>query len=172
MSRHSRSHSRRSRGRTRSLSRSYKGGANYSSGSTYGEYVNGGTNDQFGRVFNQGGDFAGRQSNVLIGAQGQWGSSPGMPSAQNLALVQKAGKSRRKRGGFLGPLINQAVVPFSHLAIQNRYVKNRHGNKMGGKTRKSGKRGGFLGPIINQAVVPFSLLAMQNRYGRKKSGKM
>jgi hypothetical protein len=135
MSRHSRSHSRRSRGRSRTLSRSYKGGANYTSGTTYGQYVNGGTNDQFGRVFNQGGDFAGRQSNVLIGAQGQWGSSPGMPSAQNLALVQKAGKSRRKRGGFLGDIISQAVVPFSLLAMQNRY-----GSKKGGKTRRHRRR--------------------------------
>ncbi len=140
MSRHSRSRSlsrSRSRGRSRgrNLSRSYKGGANYTSASTYGEHVNGGTNDQFGRVFNQGGDFAGRQSNVIIGAQGQWGQSPNMPSAQNLALIQKAGKSR-KRGGFLGPIINQAVVPFSLLAMQNRYGKNRHGNKMGGRTRR------------------------------------
>jgi len=142
MSRHSRSHSRslsrsRSRGRSRgrNLSRSYKGGSNYTSATTYGQHVNGGTNDQFGRVFNQGGDFAGRQSNVLIGAQGQWGSSPGMPSAQNLALVQKAGKSRRKRGGFLGDIISQAVVPFSLLAMQNRY-----GSKKGGKTRRHRRR--------------------------------
>ena len=134
MSRHNRSRklSRgRSRGRSRSLSRSYKGGANYTSGTTYGEYVNGGTNDQYGRVFNQGGDFAGRQSNVLIGAQGQWGSSPNMPSAQNLALVQKAGKRRGKRGGFLGPIINQAIVPFSLVAMQNRFAR-----RTGGKTRK------------------------------------
>jgi hypothetical protein len=141
MSRHSRSRSRslsrsRSRSRGRNLSRSYKGGANYTSASTYGEHVNGGTNDQFGRVFNQGGDFGGRQSNVIIGAQGQWGQSPNMPSAQNLALIQKAGKSRRKRGGFLGPLIGEAIVPFSLLAMQNRYGKNRHGNKMGGRTRR------------------------------------
>ena len=131
MSRHNRSRklSRgRSRGRSRSLSRSYKGGANYTSGTTYGQYVNGGTNDQFGRVFNQGGDFAGRQSNVLIGAQGQWGSSPGMPSAQNLALVQKAGKRRGKRGGFLG---EESIVPLSLLAMQNRFAR-----RTGGKTRK------------------------------------
>ena len=68
MSRHNRSRSRsrslsRSRSRGRNLSRSYKGG--YTSATTYGEHVNGGTNDQFGRVFNQGGDFAGRQSNVI-----------------------------------------------------------------------------------------------------------
>jgi hypothetical protein len=137
MSRHSRSRSlsrSRSRSRGRNLSRSYKGGSNYTSATTYGQHVNGGTNDQFGRVFNQGGDFAGRQSNVIIGAQGQWGQSPNMPSAQNLALVQKAGKSRRKRGGFLG--ISEAIVPFTLLAMQNRYGKNRHGDKMGGRTRR------------------------------------
>ena len=53
------------------------------------------------------------------------------PSAQNLALVQKAGKRRGKRGGFLGPIINQAIVPFSLVAMQNRY-----GRKTGGKTRR------------------------------------
>jgi hypothetical protein len=93
--------------------------------------VNGSGDAQFNRVFAQGGDFAGRQSNISIGAQGQNSQMPGVPTQQNLSLVQSAGKSRRKRGGFLGAVINQAVVPFSILAMQQSYR-----NKKGGKTRR------------------------------------
>jgi len=132
---HRRSHrvkSRRgSRSRSRTISRSYKGG-NYSSASSYGSYVNGSGDAQFNRVFAQGGDFAGRQSNISIGAQGQNAQIPGVPTQQNMSLVQSAGKrTRRKRGGFLGSVINQAVVPFSILAMQQSYR-----NKKGGKTHR------------------------------------
>ena len=78
---------RRSRGRTRSRGRNIRGGgggSNYSSAATYAQYVAGSQQDQYGRVFNQGGDFPGRESNLLIGAQGQWGTSPGTPgNSQN-----------------------------------------------------------------------------------------
>ena len=119
------------RSRSRSISRSYKGG-NYSSASSYGTYVNGSGDAQFNRVFAQGGDFAGRQSNISIGAQGQNAQIPGVPTQQNMSLVQSAGgKSRKKRGGFLGSVINQAIVPFSILAMQQSYR-----NKRGGKTSR------------------------------------
>jgi hypothetical protein len=110
---------------------SLAGGGNYTSAATYGEYVNGNANAQFNRVFDQGGSYAGRESNVLIGAQGQWAQSPGVPSAQNMSLIQSAGKSRKRRGGFLGPVINQAIIPFSLLAMQQSYRR-----KKGGKTRR------------------------------------
>lgn len=145
MSRGSRSRSRmsrrsRGRSRTRNTRRNIRGGggggSNYSSAATYGEYVNGNANAQFSRVFDQGGNFPGRESNLLIGAQGQWGTSPGTPSAQNLSLIQRAGSRRRKsrRGGFLGPMINQAAVPLSILAMQQLYRR-----KKGGKTRSRGR---------------------------------
>jgi hypothetical protein len=149
--------------RHRSRSRSYKGGS-YSSASTYGSYVNGSGDSQFNRVFDQGGAEAGRQSNVIIGAQGQWGQSPHLPNAQNLALVQSAGKRRNKRGGLWGEVINQAVVPLSLLGMQQTYGRKRSG----GRTCK--KRGGFIGEAINQAVVPLALLGMQQSYGRKRRG--
>jgi hypothetical protein len=142
MSRGSRSRSRmssRNRGRTRSRGRNIRGGsggANYSSAATYAEYVAGNANDQYARVFNQGGNFPGRESNLLIGAQGQWGTSPGTPSAQNLSLIQRAGsRARRSRkGGFLGPMINQAAVPLSILAMQQLYRR-----KKGGRNRTRGR---------------------------------
>lgn len=157
MAKHSRRH--------RSRSRSYKGGSgSYSSASTYGSYVNGSGDSQFNRVFDQGGADAGRQSNVIIGAQGQWGEQPHMPTAQNLALVQSAGKRRNRRGGLVGEVINQAVVPFALLGMQQNYRRG----KRGGKTHK--RRGGNIGALINQAVVPAALLGMQQNYSRKRRG--
>jgi hypothetical protein len=46
-----------------------------------------------------------------------------------------AGKTKSRRGGFLGSLINQAIVPFSILGMQQSYKRKRHGGR---KTRKSG----------------------------------
>jgi len=47
-------------------------------------------------------------------------------------------KVKSRRGGFLGSLINQAIVPFGILAAQQTYRKRRGGKR----TRKSmgGKR--------------------------------
>ena len=134
MSRHSRRSRRSNRHRGRRMS-SLAGGGNYTSAATYGEYVNGNANAQFNRVFDQGGSYAGRDSNVIIGAQGQWAQSPGVPSSQNMSLIQSAGKSRKRRGGFLGPVINQAIVPFSLLAMQQSFRRKR-----GGKTRRRRRR--------------------------------
>ena len=153
-------HSRKSR------SRSYKGGSgNYSSASTYGSYVNGSGDSQYSRVFDQTSD-AGRQSNVIIGAQGQWAQQPHGPNAQNLSLIQSAGKRRNKRGGLWGEVINQAVVPFTLLGLQQNYGRN----KRGGKTSK--RRGGYMGmaAAVNEAVVPLTLLGLQQNYGRKSRG--
>jgi len=156
--RHSRRH--------RSRSRNYKGGdGNYSSASSYGSYVNGSGDSQYSRVFDQTGADAGRQSNVLIGAQGQWAQQPSVPTGQNLSLIQTAGRRRgSKKGGLWGEVINQAVVPFALLGMQQNYGRK----KQGGKTNK--RRGGFLGEAINQAVVPLAILGMQQNYGRKKQG--
>ena len=44
-------------------------------------------------------------------------------------------KTKSRRGGFLGSLINQAIVPFSILGMQQSYKRKRHGGR---KTRKSG----------------------------------
>ena len=67
------------------------------------------------------------------------------PTPQSLELIQRAGGRRRRRGrmtkrrgGFLmGEVINQAVVPFGLLALQNRYGRRRSRmNKSRGKFRR------------------------------------
>jgi hypothetical protein len=42
-----------------------------------------------------------------------------------------------RRGGFLGQLVNQAIVPFSILGMQQTYRRKRQGGK---KTRRHGRR--------------------------------
>ena len=135
-------------------------GGSYSSATTYGQYVNGSGNSQWDRTMDSTGAYGQIQGNVIIGAQGQ-NVTPAtqVPNASQLALVQSAGK--RGKGGFLGEVVNQAVVPFTLLGMQNTYRK-----KGGRKHRK----GGFLGEVINQAIVPATLLGMQNTYRRKRTG--
>jgi len=107
--------------------RKHRGGnaanpSSYSSASTYGMAVNGSGDSQFNRVFGNGGN-----SNIITGVQGQ---NAGIPPT----LAQKAGGKRRsKRGGFWGQVINQAVVPFGILGLQQTYGKKRHS---GGKTHR------------------------------------
>ena len=127
--RHSRRHSR---------SRRMRGG-NYTSASTYGSYVNGSPDSQFARTFDSTGPYASRAGSEYVGAQGQWSQQPNTPTEQNLSLVQSAGKrgQRRKsrRGGFFGEVINQAIVPFGLLGLQQTYRKKRHGGKKSRKNR-------------------------------------
>ena len=110
------------------------GNGNYNSASSYGTYVNGSGSSQFARTFDQTGPYAGRFGSEYVGAQGQWANQPHGPNAQSLSLIQTAGKrSRRRRGGLLGQVINQAIVPFGLLGLQQSYKKNKRGGK---RTRK------------------------------------
>ena len=123
---HKRRHSRGKRG-----SRKMRGGS-YTSGSTYGSYVNGTGNEQFARTFDIAGQYGSRAGSEYVGAQGQNAQQFGTPSAQNLSLIQSAGKRRRsRRGGFLelGGVINQAAVPFALLGLQQTYRKKSHGGR-------------------------------------------
>jgi hypothetical protein len=95
----------------RHKNRSYRGGnapdpSSYSSGAGYGMAVNGPMDSQLTRM-----NADGSQSNAARGIQGQ-----------------KAGGRRRsskvKRGGFWG-VLNQAIVPFSILGMQQTYGKRR-----------------------------------------------
>ena len=116
----SRRHSRRSR--------RMAGGA-YSSATTYGAFVNGPVDSQLARTFDQGGAYGHVPGNVIIGAQGQNViPSSHMPNSSNLSLVQSAGR-RRKRGGFLGEVINQAIVPAAILGLQQTYRRKRGGRR-------------------------------------------
>lgn len=94
--------------------RSHRGGdapnpSSYSSGAGYGMAVNGPVDSQLTRMNDDG-----SQSNAASGVQGQ-----------------RAGGRRRsnkvKKGGFWG-VLNQAIVPFSILGMQQTYGKRRqHG---------------------------------------------
>jgi hypothetical protein len=46
---------------------------------------------------------------------------------------QKGGSRRRRRGGFMGSVLSQAAVPFTLLALQQRY-----GRRM--KSRRTGRK--------------------------------
>lgn len=131
----------------------------YSSGSQYGTVVSGSPQSQFSRTFENGPTSGMGQSNALTGVQGQLS----VRAPQN-------GGSRKRKGGLLGPLIpvlNQAALPLSVLAMQQTYGrKDRNAYKHGGSKKK---RGGLFGPVLNQAIVPFGVLAMQQTYGRKKN---
>ncbi len=98
------------RSRSRSHRRRHRGGS--SSAASYGMEVNGTMDDQFNRVMNDG-----SSSNAIIGTQGQ----------------KAGGRRKSKRGGFWGQVINQAVVPFSILGMQQTYNKRKHHN---GKTHR------------------------------------
>ena len=116
-SRKHRRHSRKHRGGTNAPSPS-----SYSSGAGYGMAVNGSGDSQFARVFDQSGADGPYQSNTIIGVQGQ-----------NLgpnSITQKAGRRKKgKKGGFFGPVINQALVPFTILGMQQTYGRKKRGGK-------------------------------------------
>jgi hypothetical protein len=48
--------------------------------------------------------------------------------------MAKHGKKTNRHGGFLGSLINQAIVPFGILGLQQTYRRNKRGGK---KTHKN-----------------------------------
>jgi hypothetical protein len=109
-------------------------GGSYTDGASYGVFVNGSPDAQFARTFDTTGPYAGRAGSEYVGAQGQWAQQPNTPSAQNLSLIQSAGKRRRsRRGGFFGEVINQAIVPFGLLGLQQTYKKKSYGGR---KTRR------------------------------------
>jgi hypothetical protein len=109
-------------------------------------HVNGGGPEQYARTFSMDSQYAGRVGSGYVGAEGQWSHQPSNPTTQQLALIQSAGKrrvGRRGRGGFLGPVISQAIVPATLLALQQTYGrKDRSSNKTfrrrfrGGTTKK------------------------------------
>jgi len=47
---------------------------------------------------------------------------------------------KSRRGGFLGSIINEAIVPFSILGMQQTYKKKKQGGKRTRRHRKSNKR--------------------------------
>ena len=116
----------------RKYSRRYRGGSSfpvpadapnpstYTSGASYGMAVNGTESQQYNRVFSQSGPDATYQSNAIIGLQGQ--------RAGKRARSYRNGGSRRKRGGLWGHVINQAIVPFGLLGMQQTYRRKKGGS--------------------------------------------
>ncbi len=133
MARHSRRHRNRSRGRGRRMA-----GGSYSSATTYGEYVNGSGGSQWSRTMDQGGAYGQIPGNTIIGAQGQnVPPASQIPTGGQLNLVQSAGRRRHRKGGFLGEVVNQAIVPFTLLGMQNTYRRKRGGSR---RTRRRHRR--------------------------------
>jgi hypothetical protein len=115
------------------------GSGSYTDGASYGMYVNGTGGSQWTRTMDQAGPYGAVPGNTIIGAQGQnIQSTSQMPTPSNLALVQKAGGKRRK-GGFLGEVINQAIVPLSILGMQQTYRRKKGGKRGTRKNRKNRK---------------------------------
>lgn len=123
--------------RNRTRSRKMRGGS-YTSAATYGTYVNGTAGSQYNRVFDQAGAYGQIPGNVIIGAQGQ-NITPvtRLPTSAEMSLIQKAGKRRHRKGGFLGEVVNQAIVPFSLLGMQQTYRRKRGGKSY---TRRRSRR--------------------------------
>ena len=107
-------------------SRRYRGGAgapspsSYSSAAGYGVAVNGPTVEgQFDRTF------MGTGPATYRGVQGQMSGG--------------SRRRRSRRGGFLGAMgsiINQAIVPFSILGMQQTYKKRQHGGRKSRRNRR------------------------------------
>jgi hypothetical protein len=113
-------------------------GGSYTDAASYGMYVNGTTGSQWSRTMDQAGPYGQVPGNVLIGAQGQNVTPTSqMPTSNNLKLIQSGAGRRRRRGGFIGEVINQAIVPLSLLGMQQSYGRR----KRGGKTLRKRKGG-------------------------------
>lgn len=107
----------RSRGRS-GRGKNRRGGSlnNYSSAASYGMSVLGDTQTQTNNTFGQKTD-----SNSIIGTSGQKAGS------------RKKGSRKSRKGGFWGNVLNNAVVPFGILAMQQSYKRNK---KAGRKTKR------------------------------------
>ena len=126
---------RRTRGRkTRTRGRKLRGGSVANAGSAWNSiFETVGTGDQqWNNVFVKGGPF-GNQLQNLDGTQPSVvpNSPPATPMKGGRRTRRRGTKSRKgrsrknrtRRGGFLGNVVNQAIVPFGLLAAQQYYGK-------------------------------------------------
>lgn len=113
--------------------KSSRGGQHYTSGAGYEKWMLGNENQQYGRVFDQGGP-NNSQSNAIMANENS-GSLGYLPYQRAGKKSRRRKSSRRhKKGGFLGNVINQAIVPFGLVGLNQYYGKRR-----GTKTRKMRK---------------------------------
>jgi hypothetical protein len=111
-------------------------GGSYTSASSYGTFVNGSVDSQWDRTMSQSGPYGNMSGNTIIGAQGQ-NAQP--PHGNDLSLIQSAGKRPRKKGGFLGGVINQAIVPFALLGMQHTYRRKGKGGSKHTRSKRTRK---------------------------------
>ena len=124
----SRKVSRRSKRSRRSSRRNYKGGDG--AGENMIRLVGDGE-AQFNNVFGSGNT---SQSNVIVPIQNS--ASVGGQKG-GCVTCGKGGGKRGRKGGFLGPILNQAVVPMAILGMQQTYGRNHHhSNSNRGATRR------------------------------------
>jgi len=75
--------------------------------------------------------------NAIVGTSGQNSQIP--PSVASSGTM-KGGRRRKRKGGYWGQVLSNALVPFGLWAAQNRYSKKRGITslmpKIGGKTRR------------------------------------
>lgn len=108
--------------------------SSYSSGSSYGMAVNGPVDSQINNSLTSSGLNGQSPSTTSVGVQGQ---NVGIPTNQLMKGGRKGKTSNKRRGGFWGHVINQAIVPFSIMGMQQTYRRKKRGGK---RTRKSSSR--------------------------------
>jgi hypothetical protein len=118
------SNRRRNRRRNRRGGNSAASASSYSDGSSYMMSTVGDGKTQYDNVFMS--DKNSSPSNTVVGLQGQRaGSRKGLKGGSHKRLTKK------RKGGYWGQVINQAIVPFTLLGLQQRY-----GRKSRGSTKK------------------------------------
>lgn len=116
--------------------RSHKGKMSrggYTSAASYESSILGNENQQYGRVFDIGGP-NNSQSNAIMANESS-GSLGYLPYQRAGRKSRRKSTRRHKRGGFLGSVLNQAIVPFGLVGLNQYYGKRR-----GSKTRKMRRR--------------------------------
>ena len=87
--------------------------ASYDSASTYMRATVGTGNQQYNNVFESSKNST--NSNSIVGLQGQ--------------RAGKRGRTKKRRGGYWSQVINQAIVPFTLLGLQQTYRRKKGGKK-------------------------------------------
>jgi len=106
----------------------------YTSGTSYEKWMLGSENDQYARVFNQGGPNNSQSNAIMANANsGKLGYLPNQRAGKKSRRLSHRSR-RHKKGGFLGSVISQAIVPFGLVGL-NQYYGKRHSMK----TRKMRK---------------------------------
>jgi len=126
----------------KSYRRHRRGGANnlapnpssYSSAAGYGVAVNGPVDSQIKNALMTDGSNGQSPSITSVGVQGQ---NIGLSNQLYKTGGRRGKMSRKKRGGLWGQVINQAIVPFGILGMQQTYGRKKRGGK---KTRRNTKR--------------------------------